>query len=163
MLSIGVLFTVLYLYQFIYIFVALIRRPKVYPETDQTKRYAILIAARNEQFVLPELLKSIKGQTYPAENLDTYVIADNCTDATADVARGLGATVYERQNKERVGKGYALEFLFNCIKRDKGLRYYDAYMVIDADNVLRSNYVAEMDKAHCAGNNVLTSYRNSKN
>lgn len=163
MLGIGVLFTVLYLYQFIYIFVALVRRPKTYPETDQTKRYAILIAARNEQLVIPELLKSIKGQTYPAENLDTYVIADNCTDATADVARGLGAIVYERQNKERVGKGYALEFLFNCIKRDKGLRYYDAYMVIDADNVLRSNYVAEMDKAHCAGNNVLTSYRNSKN
>lgn len=163
MLSVGILFTVLYLYQFIYIFIALIKRPKVYPETDQSKRYAILIAARNEQAVIPELLKSINGQTYPADKLDTYVIADNCTDSTADVARSHGAIVYERQNKERVGKGYALEFLFNCIKRDKGLRYYDAYMVIDADNVLRSNYVAEMDKAHCAGNNVLTSYRNSKN
>ena len=163
MVSIGALFAVLYTYQFVYIFVALIRRPRSYPATDQSKRYAILIAARNEELVIPELLKSIKGQTYPAERLDAYVIADNCTDRTADVAREFGAIVYERQNKERVGKGFALEFLFNCIKRDKGLRYYDAYMVIDADNVLRSNYVEEMDKAHCAGNKVLTSYRNSKN
>ena len=162
-LSVGALFTVFYAYQFVYVFIALIRKPRSYPETDQSKRYAILIAARNEELVLPELLKSIKGQTYPAHLLDMYVIADNCTDHTADVARDYGAIVYERQNKERVGKGYALEFLFNCIKRDKGLRHYDAYMVVDADNVLRSNYVAEMDKAHCAGNKVLTSYRNSKN
>ena len=161
--GIGLLFTMFYAYQFFYIFVALIRRPRKYPETDQSKRYAILIAARNEEKVLPNLLQSILGQTYPADKLDFYVVADNCDDHTADTARGLGAIVYERQNKERVGKGFALEFLFNCIKRDKGLRYYDAYMVIDADNVLRSNYVAEMDKAHCAGNRVLTSYRNSKN
>ena len=163
MMSIGILFMVFYTYQFLYIFIALIRKPKRYPETDQTKRYGMLIAARNEELVLPNLLKSILGQTYPAELIDIYVVADNCTDRTADVARELGAIVYERQNKERVGKGYALEFLFNCIKRDKGLRYYDAYMVIDADNVLRANYVEEMDKAHCAGNRILTSYRNSKN
>ena len=163
MLGLGLLLAICYAYQFVYIFVAYIRKPLVYPETDQTKRYAILIAARNEELVLPNLLKSIMAQTYPAELLDVYVIADNCTDNTAEVARSCGATVYERQNKERVGKGYALEFLFNCLKRDKGLRYYDAYMVIDADNVLRANYVAEMDKAHCAGNRILTSYRNSKN
>ena len=163
MSGIGILFTVFYTYQFIYIFIALVKKPLTYPETDKTKRYGVLIAARNEEKVLPNLLKSILGQTYPSDLIDIYVVADNCTDNTADVAREYGATVYERQNKERVGKGYALEFLFNCLKRDKGLRYYDAYMIIDADNVLRANYVEEMDKAHCAGNRILTSYRNSKN
>jgi len=163
MLSLGIVLAAFYAYQFVYIFVAYVHKPLVYPKTDQTKRYALLIAARNEELVLPNLLKSILAQTYPAELLDVYVVADNCTDRTADVAREWGATVYERQNKERVGKGYALEFLFNCLKRDKGLRYYDAYMVIDADNILRANYVEEMDKAHCAGNRILTSYRNSKN
>ena len=161
--AVGLLFTVLYFYQFVYIFVALVCKPKKYPATDQTKRYATIIAARNEETVLPELLKSIKGQTYPGDRIDIFVVADNCTDHTAEVARSLGAHVYERFNKEQIGKGYALEFLFNHIAEDHGLRAYDAYIVLDADNVLRSNYIEEMDKAYCAGNKVLTSYRNSKN
>lgn len=162
-LGVGLLFTILYTYQYIYILIAIFHKPLSYPATDQSKRYGVLIAARNEEQVLPELLKSLLGQTYPADKIDVFVVADNCTDRTADVARALGATVYERQNKEKVGKGYALEFLFQNIERDKGLRFYDAYMVFDADNVLRKNYVEEMDKAYCAGNHVLTSYRNSKN
>jgi len=162
-LVVGALFTLFYLYQFFYLFVALVKKPRSYPVTDQTKRYAAIIAARNEEKVLPELLKSIAGQTYPADRIDVYVVADNCTDKTAEVARALGARVYERQNKEKVGKGYALQFLFNRIADDVGIRTYDAYMVFDADNVLRANYIEEMDKAYCAGNKVLTSYRNSKN
>ena len=162
-IAIGIIFTVLYTYQFAYVFIACIKKPKSYPVTDQSKRYAILIAARNEEKVIPQLLKSIAEQTYPKDRLDVYVIADNCTDRTAEVCRELGAFVYERQNKDLVGKGYALQFLLRSIDRDKGMRYYDAYMVIDADNVLRPNYVEEMDKAHCAGNRILTSYRNSKN
>ena len=127
------------------------------------KHYAAIIAARNEEKVLPELIKSIKGQTYPGELIDIYVVADNCDDKTAQIARELGATVFERQNKEQIGKGYALEFLFHKIGETKGLRAYDAYMVFDADNVLRANYVEEMNKAYQAGYKVLTSYRNSKN
>lgn len=163
--SVGVVFTVLYLYQFFYAFLACVHRPLRYPDTDQTKRYAVLIAARNESQVIPELLKSILGQTYPADRIHTYVVADNCTDNTAEVARGLGATVYERQNKTLVGKGYALEYLLDHIKHEseRGFAAYDGYFVIDADNVLRNTYVAEMDKAFSAGHRVVTSYRNSKN
>ncbi|MBQ9097932.1 MAG: glycosyltransferase family 2 protein [Clostridia bacterium] len=161
--AVMIIFAAIYTYQFVYIFISFVRRPLKYPKTDQTKRYAVMIAARNEELVLPELLKSIKGQTYPTDLIDIYVIADNCTDQTAEVARSFGATVYERHNKEQVGKGYALQYLLNFIKEAKGLRYYDAYMVFDADNVLRTNYIEEMDKAYCAGNRILTSYRNSKN
>lgn len=163
--TVGIVFTLMYLYQFFYIFVALIKRPLRYPATDQSKRYAVVIAARNEENVLPELLRSIAGQTYPADKIAVYVVADNCTDKTADTARAMGARVYERQNKELVGKGYALEYLFDHIRNetDRGFFAYDAYIVLDADNVLRKNYIEEMDKAYCAGNKVLTSYRNSKN
>ena len=163
---VGTLFTFLYLYQFFYAFLACVHRPLKYPETDQSKRYAVLIAARNEANVLPGLLKSILGQTYPADRIRTYVVADNCTDNTAEVARELGATVYERQNKTLVGKGYALEFLLNQIRAenpDLGFHAYDGYFIVDADNVLRDTYVAEMDKAFSAGYRVVTSYRNSKN
>lgn len=159
----GTVFTLLYLYQFVYIFIALIRRPKQYPTTDQSNHYAVIIAARNEENVLPELLKSVAGQTYPAEKVTVFVVADNCTDTTAATARALGAVVYERQNKERVGKGYALEFLFDHIEADYGITHFKAYIVLDADNVLRPNYIEEMDKVHSAGYRVVTSYRNSKN
>ena len=159
----GWVFTVLYIYQFFYIFVALIHRPLKYKETDQSKKYGIVIAARNEESVLPELLKSVAAQTYPKENITVFVVADNCTDSTAEVARAAGAVVYERHNLEQIGKGFALEFLFDHIKEEMGLRAHDAYIVLDADNVLRPNYVEEMDKTHSAGYNICTSYRNSKN
>ena len=161
--AVGLIFTLCYTYQFFYIFIALVVRPKKYKDAPMDKRYAALIAARNEEKVLPELLKSILAQTYPRELIDIYVIADNCTDNTAAVAREMGATVFERQNKEKVGKGYALEFLLDRINETKGWRAYDAYMVFDADNVLRENYFEEMNKTYHAGYKVSTSYRNSKN
>ncbi len=161
---IGVLFAAFYSYQYIYLLITFFIRPRRYPETDKTKRYAAIIAARNEECVLPGLIQSIKDQTYPAHLIDIYVVADNCTDNTAQVAREMGAHVFERQNKERVGKGYALEHLFDRVAEvNNGFRAYDAYIVFDADNVLRPNYFEEMDKAYCAGNKILTSYRNSKN
>lgn len=159
----GVVFMLCYTYQFFYVFVAFVRRPRRYPDAPQDKRFAVVIAARNEERVLPSLLESIREQTYPQAFIDVYVVADNCTDQTAAVARCAGAKVFERYAKNRVGKGYALEFLFDRIGSLRGWRYYDAYLVFDADNVLRPNYIAEMNKAFAAGYRVLTSYRNSKN
>ncbi len=160
---VGLLFTLCYLHQFFYILLAVLRRPRRYPVTDQSKRYAAIIAARNEERVLPELLKSIASQSYPRELIEIFVVADNCTDGTAAVARTHGATVFERADTARVGKGYALAFLFDRIALERGLDAFDAYLVFDADNVLRPNYFEEMDKAYCAGNRIVTSYRNSKN
>ena len=160
---IGALVLIFYSYQFFYIFLAMIRKPRTYKQTDQTKRYGVIIAARNEEKVLPELLKSIAAQTYPKERVDVFVIADNCDDRTADVAREMGAIVYERNCKAQVGKGYAMRFLFNRMKADGIFQNYDAYIVFDADNILTANYIAEMDKAYCAGHRVVTSFRNSKN
>ena len=91
------------------------------------------------------------------------MVADNCTDNTAEIAAENGATVFERFNRVQVGKGYALNYIFHKIDEDKGIRYYDAYMVFDADNVLDENYVYEMNKVFDDGYPVITSYRNSKN
>lgn len=81
------LFFICYSYQFFYVAVSLLRRPKAAPETEPKHRLAVLIAARNEQAVLGALLDSIAAQTYPTELLDVFVCADNCTDETAAVAR----------------------------------------------------------------------------
>ena len=160
---IGLLFSLCYLYQYVYMIIACVRKPKRFPETDQRYRYAVLISARNERAVIGQLLDSIRAQDYPAELIDTFVIADNCTDDTAEVAERHGATVYKRNDTANVGKGYALKFVFDRLKEEKGDCYYDGYFVIDADNLLEKDYVSEMNKAFAAGHRVVTSYRNSKN
>ena len=109
-------------------------------------RYGVVIAARNESMVIGNLIRSIQNQTYPSKLIDIFVVADNCTDNTAQIARQLGAVVYERFNKEQVGKGYALDFAFRHIAQDYGANYHDAYLIFDADNLLDSHYSDEMNE-----------------
>lgn len=159
----GIFLTVCYAYQIFYIIYALIVKPKKFKEVEPKHRFAVMISARNEEGVIPYLLDTIKTQTYPSELIDIYVIADNCTDHTADVCREKGAIVYERFDKVLVGKGYALDFLLGEIDRKHGITYYDGYFVFDADNLLDKNFIKEMDKCFSEGHNIITSYRNSKN
>ncbi|MBE6581369.1 MAG: glycosyltransferase [Ruminococcaceae bacterium] len=159
----GILFMLFYTYQFFYVLVALIVPPRRYAPAPQNKRYAVVIAARNESAVLPQLLKSIAAQSYPGALLTVFVVADNCTDNTAEIAYQYGANVFVRHSTTHVGKGYALAFLFDKIKENYGFEAFDGYFVFDADNVLRPDFVAQMHRAHAAGYAVLTSYRNSKN
>ena len=125
-------------------------------------RYAVLISARNEQNVIGHLLDSINAQDYPKNLVTVFVVADNCTDDTARVAREHGAVVYERFNRVKVGKGYALNELLGHIEQDYG-RVFDAFMVFDADNLLEPNYITEMNRTFSDGYEIITSYRNSKN
>ena len=109
--------------------------------------------------MIGQLLDSIRAQDYPADLFDIYVVADNCTDATAEVCRARGAFVHERQDKVKVGKGYALNWLLERIPVKK----YDGFLVFDADNLLRPDYLTEMNKTFSAGYSIVTSYRNTKN
>lgn len=159
---ISILFTLCYAYQFFYIFVGLLKKPLEFTAKKQHK-FAVVISARNESGVIGNLIKSIKTQKYPQELVDVFVIADNCTDNTAEAARNAGAIVYERFNTEQVGKGYALDWLFNIIKSEHSDKNYEAYIIFDADNILDPNYIAEMNKVFDNGYRIITSYRNSKN
>ena len=158
---IGILFMLCYAYQFFYIAVSVLKKAKSY-KTDKLHNFAVLIAARNEQSVIENLIRSIKAQDYPEKLVTVFVVADNCTDSTAQIARKAGAVVYERFNKNEVGKGYALDFLTSRIKEDYG-DVFDAFFVFDADNVIDKNYITEMNKTFSSGYKIVTSYRNSKN
>ena len=134
-----------------------------FKKTENKHKYAICIAARNEQSVIGNLLSSIKMQDYPRELLTVFVVADNCTDSTADVARMNGAICYERFDDTKKTKGYALQYLFENIEKDYGTDSFEGYFIFDADNLLNGDYVTRMNEAFDAGEKIVTSYRNTKN
>ena len=161
-ICLGAVFLLCYFYQFIYLVIAYVGGIKKYPDAPPSK-LAVIIAARNEEGVIANLIGSLMEQDYPREFFDVFVVADNCTDSTAAVAREAGAIVYERQNQLERGKGYAVDFLLKSIQRDRGEDAYDAFIVFDADNVAEKNYLTEMNKAFAAGYEVVSSYRNASN
>ncbi len=155
-------FCALSAYQYIYILVSILFPSRRFT-TGKEHRYAVLICARNEENVISHLIDSVHRQNYPQELLDVFVMADNCTDQTRAVAEAAGATVYERYDTKKVGKGYALHALLTNLRADRGAEYYDGYFVFDADNLLEPDYVRQMDTVFSNGYRIVTSYRNSKN
>ena len=134
------------------------------PETRTEHRYAAVIAARNEEGVISGVIASLKAQRYPAGKLDIFVVADNCTDGTAQEAARAGAIVFCRQNQAETGKGYALDFLFRRIRVEYADRRYAGYLIFDADNFVEPNFVSEMNKTYSSGGyDAITCYRSSKN
>lgn len=160
-LVILILFTVSYAYQFVYIPVPWLKKAKPHKQAVP-HRFAVLICARNESSVIADLIESIRNQTYDASLVHIFVLADNCTDNTAQIARDAGATVYERFNKEKVGKGYALQTLLRYLGQDYP-DSFDGYFVFDADNILAPDYIERMNETFSDGHQIITSYRNSKN
>ena len=159
---ISIVFIVCYSYQFLYILVPYVIKGKPM-KPARAHRYAVLISARNEEAVIANLIESVRRQSYDLGLVTTFVVADNCTDATAAVAAQAGAIVFERFDTSRVGKGYALNFLLREIDKLFPERPFDGYFVFDADNVLEENYIEEMNKVFSNGYEIVTSYRNSKN
>ena len=156
-----VIFLLCYAYQFVYIPLTWFLRKKSRERKAAVEHsYAVLICARNEERVIGDLLDSIAAQTY--DGVKVFVLADNCTDSTANIASGKGAVVYERHDLTRVGKGFALEELRRRINGDYP-EGFDGYFVFDADNILAPDYIERMNETFSEGADIVTSYRNSKN
>lgn len=137
------------------------KRKDKYGDIDPCKRFALVIAAHNEDLVIGQVIDSLQSQNYPRELYDIFVVADNCNDDTAVVARRHGAFVYRRFDTEKTGKGHALEWIFDKIYEmsDK----YDVISVFDADNLVSQNYLNEMNRLLCSGHKVVQGYIDSKN
>jgi len=134
-----------------------------FKEAKTKHKYAILIAARNEKYVIGNLIDSINKQDYPKDKLTIFVVADNCTDDTAKIARECGAICYERFDEEHKTKGFALQYLLNKIEEDYGRMSFEGYFIFDADNLLNTDYISKMNDAFDSGEKIITSYRNTKN
>jgi len=129
--------------------------------TNKNHKFMAIIPAHNEEMVVANLIESLKNQNYDKKLYDIYVIADNCTDDTANVARKAGAIVYERFDPAHKTKGHALQwFLKQKIAENAD---YDAVFIFDADNIVDKDFIVNMNKKLCQGEEVVQGYRDIKN
>lgn len=159
----NILTGIAFIFSVYYLIIALfgIYRKKDLDDVNPEKRFALIVAAHNEEVVVKDIVVSLNNLDYPKELYDTFVIADNCTDNTAKRAMEAGALVHERFDDKKKGKGYALEWMFNRIfHMDKK---YDAVCIFDADNLVSKNFLKEMNKKLCSGSKVIQGYLDSKN
>ena len=125
------------------------RRPQL--PTTQATRFAIVIPAHNEQEVIANTLRSCGELDYRPSLFDVYVIADNCSDQTAEIVRQHRVQCWERFDKELRGKGYALRWAFErLLPLD-----YDALIVVDADCEVDRDMLRVFDARMQAGDRVL--------
>jgi len=122
-------------------------------------KFAILIASRNEENVIGNLVKSLKQQKYPEDLFEIYVIPNNCTDDTEKVAKKAGAKIIKCTVPTK-SKGEVLKFTFDKLSSNKDI---DAYIIFDADNVVHPDYLARINDAYCEGAKVCQCFRDSKN
>lgn len=122
------------------------------------KRFAVLIAARNEEKVIPNLIDSLKRQAYPGNLYDVFVIPNNCTDNTPEVTAAAGAKILNIRMPVKT-KGEVLKQAFALLQRSD----YDGYVIFDADNVVSPNFLQRMNDVLCAGYHAAQGRRDSKN
>ena len=128
---------------------------------DKIHTFALIVAAHNEEAVIENMVESLTAINYPKDAYDIFVIADNCTDKTAELARAKGANVYERESADKRGKGYALEWMFQKIY---GLdKKYDSIAIFDADNIVHPEFLNAMNTRLQQGYKVVQGYIDSKN
>ncbi|HEX8536236.1 MAG TPA: exopolysaccharide biosynthesis GT2 family glycosyltransferase EpsU [Cystobacter sp.] len=111
-------------------------RKEAPPQVAPRLKFDIIIPAHNEEAGIARTVSNLSRVDYPVELRRILVVADNCTDATADKAREAGATVLVRHNKELRGKGYALQYAFEQSLKDG---FADAVVVVDADTEVTPN------------------------
>ena len=153
--------TIFWLYQIVVSCASLIKLKDKPLLINKKHKFMAIIPAHNEEAVIGNLIESLKKQDYPKELLDLYVIADNCTDNTAQIAKQAGAIVYERFDETKKTKGFAMQWFLNKML-EKNVDY-DAFCVFDADNIVMPDFIANMNKKLCQGEEIVQGYRDIKN
>jgi 1,2-diacylglycerol 3-beta-glucosyltransferase len=134
---------------------ALTARKRSAVRSSKFQRIAVVVPAHNEESSIERTIHSLLAVDYPRESFDVIVVADNCTDRTAEVATNLGGIVYKRHNPKLHGKGYALRWCFDQLVSDKAL--YQAIVVVDADSVVSRNFLLVMNSYLESGAKVIQS------
>jgi len=132
----------------VYFFIKNDRKEK---DISLIKKFYILIPAHNEELLLGRAIKSLQKNDYPNECYEIIVIADNCDDRTAEIARSLNVKCLVRVDQKLVGKGYALSWALEQLP----LISFDAIFIIDADNIVDTYLISELNCSLNKGMRVI--------
>ena len=141
--------TFIMVYQIVIGFFGFKKAKKDYADHDPESRFLVLVPAHNEEKVIGDIIQNLNDMDYPKELYDFYIIADNCTDNTAEVARNLGAKVIETRKESEdapTGKPIALKKALQAVGdyQDR----YDLMMIFDADNLMDTNMFREVNSQY---------------
>lgn len=131
------------------------RRSAVPVDADTTAprtRFLAMIPAHDEAASIAETLAAFERVHYPRSHFDVHVVADNCTDETAEIVRSAGWHVHERTGAP--GKGAALNWLFDRVRREP----FDVAVIVDADTSVTPGFLRALDRAFADGAVVAQGY-----
>ncbi len=116
-------------------------RPALPPSRNDgdLPRFALIVPAHNEAATIARTVQHMRGIDYPSDYFDVHVIADHCTDATAELARQAGAEGHVREDEPRGRKGFAVDWAIKRLLADS--RDYDAIAVFDADSLVDADFL----------------------
>ena len=146
----------------VYFVVGIITKPQIFKPRSNKRRFDFLIVARNEEKVIGDLIESIHQQDYPKDLIRIFVLADNCSDQTAAIAKAHGAITFLNQVPNHIGKGLALKKLISHRNEYQGTPS-DGVFFFDADNILDPEFTLRMNDAYKNDDTILIGYRGSKN
>ncbi len=128
--------------------------------SDKKPSLLVVSPCRNSGECIPGLVECLRKQTYPTALVRVLVLADNCSDNSADVARSLGVEVYERKNSTIKTKGAALNELL-----DRRLRHetFDAITILDIDSRVGSEFLEQVSTSIRQGSEVTQAVLMTKN
>ena len=160
-LIISTLFTI-YIFHFLFFGISGVVHKRKYPKSEEKCRYGIIIPCKDEENVVSRLIQSIKSSNYPQDKLDIFVIAHNCIDKTAEIAKSLGAKVIVCNDKSSDTLGKAYNYAFKHIDN---ITSYDGFIFLNADNTVEKDYFDKLNDAfiYYKKKDTISTFRHSLN
>ena len=138
------------------------KKVKPVPHSNKKTKFAVIVPARNESKVIMNTFSSFITQTYDRKYYDVWVIVESEKDPTCKLTKKFGYQIFVRKDlHNKHTKGYAIQELYNYF-REIDLKY-DAYMIIDAGDILSAPYIETMNDLRQSGVQVGLGYRNYTN
>lgn len=139
---------------------------KTFKKTKKKNKICVIIPAHNEEDVIYDTVKDLFiNQNYPHNLFDVYVIVDNCTDKTAELAKKAGATVFTHidNNPKHHMVGYALKYGLKELLKIDEVKHYDFMIRLDADNHINKEFFNLMNDAYNSGAKIARPYESALN
>jgi cellulose synthase/poly-beta-1,6-N-acetylglucosamine synthase-like glycosyltransferase len=137
-------------YNIFLIFVNYFMQNKFPKDFSYEKRFLIIIPAHNEELFIGRVLSSLLDQNYPSKIMNICVVADNCNDKTAEIAKSFSVNVIVRESTTEFGKGHAIKYALDNIKSD-----YEAAFIIDADSILDKEGLSCLNQHILRGKSII--------